>query len=117
LLALDPTTLRPGVNSVSAADVHTFEHENIKSAALLDFLRAERESYHAFIFLPYMFAPATLGAPLVADRAWLQPCLHDEPAAYLPQTARLFRRVRALLFNSEGELALALRLYGPGIQS
>ncbi|MFL6211191.1 MAG: glycosyltransferase family 4 protein [Pyrinomonadaceae bacterium] len=117
LLALDPATLRPGVNSISAADAHTFEHENIKSAALLDFLRAERESYHAFIFLPYMFAPATLGAPLVADHAWLQPCLHDEPAAYLPQTARLFRRVRALLFNSEGELELALRLYGPGIYS
>jgi glycosyltransferase involved in cell wall biosynthesis len=117
LLALDAATLRPGVNPVSPADARTFEHENIKSTALLDCLRAERENYHAFIFLPYMFAPATLGAPLVADRAWLQPCLHDEPAAYLPQTARLFRRVRALLFNSEGELALALRLYGPGIYS
>jgi glycosyltransferase involved in cell wall biosynthesis len=115
LLALDAAILRPAVNPVSAADARTFEHENIKSAALLDFLRSERASYHAFIFLPYMFAPATLGAPLVADRAWLQPCLHDEPAAYLPQTARLFRRARALLFNSEGELELALRLYGPGI--
>jgi glycosyltransferase involved in cell wall biosynthesis len=62
-----------------------------------------------------MFAPATKGAPLVADRAWLQPCLHDEAAAYLPHVAELFRRVRALLFNSEGEMELALRLYGPGI--
>src|SRR5205085_6363518 len=64
-----------------------------------------------------MFAPAMLGLPLVANRPWLQPCLHDEAAAYLPETAELFRRARALLFNSEGELELALQLYGPSIHS
>lgn len=115
LLALDPATLRPGVNPVSAAEAHTFGAENIKSPALLAYLQTERAAYHAFIFLPYMFAHATAGVPLVAERAWLQPCLHDEPAAYLPQTAALFRHARRLLFNSEGELELALRLYGPGI--
>lgn len=117
LLALAHADLRPGVSPVSAADAHTFVHENVKSAALLDHLRAEADAYQAFIFLPYMFAPATLGLPLVAPRAWLQPCLHDEPAAYLPQTAALFRLARGLLFNSAGEFELALRLYGPGIYS
>jgi glycosyltransferase involved in cell wall biosynthesis len=115
LLALAATALRPGVSPLSAAEAHTFVHENIKSAALLAYLHAARETYQAFIFLPYMFAPTLLGALLVADRAWLQPCLHDEAAAYLPETAETFRRVRALLFNSEGERELALRLYGPGI--
>ncbi|PYS91964.1 MAG: group 1 glycosyl transferase [Acidobacteria bacterium] len=117
LLALDATVLRPGVSPLSADEAHTFIHENIKSGALLEHLRNERTSYHAFIFLPYMFAPAMLGLPLVANRAWLQPCLHDEAAAYLPETAELFRRARALLFNSEGELELALQLYGPSIHS
>ncbi|HYY43462.1 MAG TPA: glycosyltransferase family 4 protein, partial [Pyrinomonadaceae bacterium] len=115
LLALDPVSFRPSVNPVTDEAAHTFVHENIKSAALLRFLHAERDTYHAFIFLPYMFAPATLGAPLVAETAWLQPCLHDEAQAYLPQTAAMFRRMRGLLFNSEGEFELALRLYGPGI--
>src|SRR6267143_6530132 len=115
LSALAPSTLRPGVNPISVQDARTFVHENIRSAALLDYLRAEHDSYQAFIFLPYMFAPIMLGALHVAERAWLQPCLHDEVAAYLPQTAELFRRVRGILFNSEGEMELALRLYGPGI--
>ena len=115
LLTLDRSALRPGVNPVSADEARTFIHENIKSAALLAYLRAEREAYHAFLFLPYMFGPSVLGVPMVSDRAWLQPCLHDEAAAYLPQIAAMFSRARALLYNSAGELELALRLFGPGL--
>lgn len=110
-------SLRRGVSPVSVADTETFINENVKAQALLDYLAAEREKYHAFIFLPYMFSMTTLGVPVVADRAWLQPCLHDEPQAYFPQTAALFRQARGLLFNSAGEFELALRLYGPGIQT
>ncbi|HSE32729.1 MAG TPA: glycosyltransferase [Pyrinomonadaceae bacterium] len=109
--------LRRGLSPVSLEDTETFVHENIKSKALLEFLSANKESYHAFIFLPYMFSTTTLGLPIVARRAWLQPCLHDEPQAYFPQTAALFRRSRGILFNSRGEFELALRLYGPGIHT
>lgn len=115
LLTLDRSALRPGVNPVSADDARTFIQENIKSAALLTHLRSESETYHAFLFLPYMFGSSVLGVRLVSDRAWLQPCLHDEPAAYLPQIAAMFRHARALLFNSAGEMELAMRLFGPGI--
>ncbi len=117
LLALDANDLRPGVSPLTEAEAHTFVNNNINSHALLAYLRAEAPTYHALIFLPYMFAPVMLGVPLAAAHAWLQPCLHDEPPAYLPQTAALFQHARALLFNSEGELELALRLYGPGIHT
>lgn len=117
LLALDQKTLRRGVAPITTDETNTFIQENIKSSALLNYLRGERETYDAFIFLPYMFASAVVGLPLVADRAWLQPCLHDEPQAYLPDVAELFRQARGLLFNSEGEFELALNLYGPGIYS
>jgi glycosyltransferase involved in cell wall biosynthesis len=115
LLALDRFNLRPGVNPVSADEARVFIHENIKSAALLAYLQAERHSYHTFLFLPYMFGPSVLGVPIVSDRAWLQPCLHDESAAYLPQIAEMFSSAGRLLFNSPGEMELALRLFGPGI--
>ena len=115
LLTVDRSALRPGVNPVTTYEAHTFIHENIKSAALLEYLEAEHHAYHAFLFLPYMFGPSVLGVPTVSDRAWLQPCLHDEAAAYLPQMAEMFSSARALLFNSPGELELALRLFGPGI--
>ncbi len=115
LLSDECKSLRPGVSPISIEDAETFNNENIKSKPLLDYLAANKDKYHAFVFLPYMFSPATHGVPLVADRAWLQPCLHDEPQAYFAQTAEMFRQARALLFNSPGEFELALRLYGPGI--
>ena len=51
----------------------------------------------------------------MGDRAVLQPCLHDESYAYLPQVAEAFYTARRLLFNSEGEQELALKLFGPAI--
>ena len=67
------------------------------------------------MFIPYLYGPILNGLPLVASSAFLQPCLHDEAYAYLPQVARVFHAARGLLFNSEGEAQLARQLYGPGI--
>lgn len=115
LLSYPRHGLRRGVSPVSLAETETFAHENIKSSSLLKYLDSNGHVYGHLIFLPYMFGPVTLGLPLVAERAWLQPCLHDEPQAYFPQTAKMFRAAKGLLFNSEGEFELALGLYGPGI--
>jgi glycosyltransferase involved in cell wall biosynthesis len=112
LLALTPLDLRAGVCPVSATDAEIFSTQNINSPALLEHLRAHGDDYQSFIFIPYMFAPATSGLPLVAERAYLLPCLHDEPAAYFPVVENLFHRARLLLFNSDGEQELAARLYG-----
>lgn len=115
LLAFDHSVLTPGVNPLSGGEAQTFVNENIKSCTLLDYLRETRSSYDLFLFLPYMFATSVLGVPTVADRAWLQPCLHDEGAAYLPEIAAMFRAARRILFNSVGEFETALRVFGPGI--
>jgi len=115
LLALTPARLRFGVSPLSDADAEIFTGENINSPVLLEHLRAHGDDYRAFLFIPYMFAPATRGLPLVAERALLQPCLHDEPAAYLPAVEEMFRRARLVLFNSDGERELAARLYGASV--
>ena len=120
LLALAPDELRPGVCPVTEAETNIFVAENINSAALLKHLRARAGDYQAVIFLPYMFGPIVAGVALVATRqgrAFLQPCLHDEPQAYFPQVEELFRRADKILFNSAGERQLAGKLYGPGIHS
>lgn len=114
LLDLDATRLLPGVSPVDECDERVFIDENIKSQALLDYLKKEANSYSAVLFLPYMFQSTMVGA-LTVGNALVQPCLHDEPQAYFSQTAEVFRKARWLLFNSEGEYHLALRLYGPGI--
>lgn len=115
LLALAPTDLRPGVSPVSDGDANVFVNENINSPALLAHLRAHADDYSAFLFIPYMFAPTTRGLPHVARRAFLQPCLHDEPAAYLPAVEASFQKASRILFNSDGERELAARLYGASV--
>ena len=115
VLSIGQDSLRPGVNPFTCGTGDTFIHENIKSPKLLKYLSKNKENYHAFIFLPYLYGPILNGLPLVADRAWLQPCLHDEAYAYLPRVEELFRMARGILYNSDGEARLARRLYGPGI--
>jgi len=117
LLALERSDLKSGVSPVSRADAETFLEDNVQSAALLAHLRQHRESYRVFLFLAYLYGPTLKGLPLVADRAYLQLCLHDEAYAYLPQVDHVVRCAKGLLFNSEGEAELAARLYGPAVWS
>lgn len=113
LLAVPRSALRPGVSPVDAATADTFVRENIHAPELLEHLERHGAGYTAVLFLPYLYGPTLLGVERVAERAWLQPCLHDEAYAYLPPVAALVARVRGLLFNSDGEAELAARLYGP----
>ncbi len=116
VLSLPVENLLPGVSPFTCGTADTFIYENINSSKLLRFLKKHREDYHAFIFLPYLYGPILNGLPLVADKAYLQPCLHNEAYAYLPRVEELFRMARGILYNSAGEARLARTLYGPGIQ-
>ncbi|HVF71486.1 MAG TPA: glycosyltransferase [Chthoniobacterales bacterium] len=116
LLNLETDSLQPGVPPVSLDDARIFAHELIKSSAMMAYLREQQAKYDSFLFLPYLYGPVLEGVQIVGDRAVLQPCLHDEAYAYLPQVADAFYRARLLFFNSEGEQELALRLFGPGIR-
>ncbi len=115
LLSMPVEALVPGSSPVPAEEAEVFVDELIKSAALLDFLRAKKSDYDWFVLMPYLYGPVLRGTEIVAERAALQPCLHDEAYAYLPQVADAFRRAKKILFNSEGERELALRLYGPTV--
>jgi glycosyltransferase involved in cell wall biosynthesis len=115
LQAFPQTSLIPGVSPVSDEDAQVFVDELIRSEALQRFLERHRTDFDAFILLPYLYGPVIYGLAAVADRACLQPCLHDESYAYLPQVADAFFNARKLLFISEGEAELAARLYGPAV--
>jgi glycosyltransferase involved in cell wall biosynthesis len=117
LLAVRAEDLKPGVSPVAAEDARAFVDHNINSAALVAHLREERESFRAFLFIPYLYGTTLRGLPSVAARACLQPCLHDEAYARLPAVAEIFRGARRILFNSEGERETALKLFGPGIHT
>ena len=109
-----PSILRPGVNPVSDDLSAVFARDNINSNDCYT-LGENKEAYHAFLFIPYLYGPILNGLPLVADRAYLQPCLHNEVYAYLKEVEYIFHKAKGILFNSEGEAFLAQELYGPTI--
>lgn len=115
MLSLPSSSLKPGVNPVTFKNAEIFCSENIHSTQLLNFLKNKQNQYQAFLFIPYLYGPILKGLPLVANSAFLQPCLHDEVYAYLPQVSNIFHKAQGLLFISEGESQLARQLYGPGI--
>ncbi len=115
LMSLGTADLRRAVSPIGDEDARLFYDNSINSPGLYAYLAAEGHSYGHVLFLPYLYGPTLFGLPLVAERAYLQPCLHDESYAYLPRVAEIVHRSRGILLNSEGEYELALRLFGPGI--
>lgn len=115
LLAVRREALRPGCSPVDPATADAFVRENVHAPDLLRHLERAGSSYDAVVFVPYLYGPTLLGVERVRGRAWIQPCLHDECYAYLPQVAAAMAQARGLLFNSAGEAELAARLYGPAV--
>jgi glycosyltransferase involved in cell wall biosynthesis len=115
LLAIPRNDLRAQTARIDVPSQATFLAENINSDELVAYIERERRRYRAFIFLPYLYGTTLRGIAVAGDRAYLQPCLHDEVYAYLRPVQRAVHLARGLLFNSPGEAALAARIYGPGI--
>jgi glycosyltransferase involved in cell wall biosynthesis len=79
---------------------------------LFDHLLREGHRYGAVVFSPYMFWTTTVCMPLVAEKAIVIPCLHDEVYARLEAIRPVLRDPTRLWFLSEPEHELAHRL-GP----
>jgi glycosyltransferase involved in cell wall biosynthesis len=82
----------------------------VSSDALLDAIATRRER-RRFVFIPYPFPTSFWGSAIAGERAYLLPCLHDEPYAYYNTYAWMFRRAQRVLANSAAERELVLRLY------
>lgn len=115
LLSLRRDELRRDLAPLPREKTDAFLREGIRSSALLQHLQAHGNDYDALVFLPYLYGTTIEGVPLVADRAFLLPCVHDEAYAYLDGVRDVFRKARGLLFNSDGELSVAASLYGPWV--
>ena len=115
LLGMPASEFVPGGAPLSLHEESIFCDELIRSPELVSYVAGKAREYDVFIFLPYLYSPVIQALPQVADKALLQPCLHDEPYAYLRRVDALFRKARVVLFNSEGEQELAVRMYGPAV--
>ncbi len=117
LLSQPREWLKWNARSIPPGVAAAFCGENIDSPGLLKYLADWGRAYHAVIFTPYLYGPVLQGVALLGERAYLQPCLHDEAYAYLPQVRSMFHSAKGLLFNSQAEYCLAQQLYGSEIAS
>ncbi|RME59007.1 MAG: glycosyltransferase, partial [Candidatus Dadabacteria bacterium] len=85
---------------------------SVVSDSMLYFLEKKKKEYNCIFFAPYLFGTTFWGVPLCEERAFLIPCLHDEPYAYLQTVQFCFKKARGAFFNSMPEMELAQRLYG-----
>jgi glycosyltransferase involved in cell wall biosynthesis len=113
LLSIPRAGLRPGIPPVDPERARPWTDHNINSGALESWLAGNHERYDAVVFIPYLYGPTLRGVHLVAGKAWMQPCLHDEVYAYLPDVASALYASQGLLFLSAGERDSAVRLFGP----
>lgn len=71
--------------------------------ALTAYIHAHRDDYDAFVFFGYLYATTFDNLPLVADKAWLVPCTHDEWPLNFTLFDRLFALPRGFVFNTAAE--------------
>ena len=76
------------------------------------YLLVHGAEYDHVVFSPYLFWTTTVCMPLVADRAVVIPCLHDEEYARLDVVRPVLRDPRRVWFLSEPEHQVAHQL-GP----
>jgi glycosyltransferase involved in cell wall biosynthesis len=70
---------------------------------LLDYLSRHAHSYDVLIFFTYLYAPTVLGLEIAPERSILAPTAHNEPAIHLDIYKEMFRRPKAIAFNTEVE--------------
>ncbi len=70
---------------------------------LLEHLQRTHRAYDILIFFTYLYAPTALGLQIDPSRSILVPTAHDEPAIKLRLYRDLFRKAKALAYNTDVE--------------
>jgi glycosyltransferase involved in cell wall biosynthesis len=96
----------------SLDDQYSWLAWNFAVPGLFHHLLRHGERYEAVVFSPYLFWTTSVCLPLVANKAVVVPCLHDEVYARLDLLKAVLAAPAMVWFLSEPEHALAHRL-GP----
>jgi glycosyltransferase involved in cell wall biosynthesis len=76
------------------------EAQGPSSPDLIAYVKQHKHEYDAFIFFPYLYATTYFTLPLVADKAYLAPCAHDEWPIYMSMWDSFFEKPRGYIFNT-----------------
>lgn len=99
--------------AVEPEDEAAWLRHSVGSRALYAHLRRTGDAYDRILMGPYLFGLTYFASRIHPRKTVLVPCLHDEPFAYLNSFRDMARDARLVMFNSEPERDLAVRLFGP----
>lgn len=96
---------------ISPIEEQIYMENMINSDDLYSYIRDHVNEYDHFFFIPYMFGTTYYGSLIYPEKSILIPCLHDESYAYMHIFKKMFKDVKAVIYNSEPEKELANRIY------
>lgn len=99
-------------NGFTPEDEEIYFREDINSDEMYAFIRDNRDSYRAFLFIPYMYGITFNGSSCCPEKSVLIPCLHDESYAYMRILRQKMNSFRGMIFHAKPEEELAVTLYG-----
>lgn len=98
-------------NHFDEKDEEVYFREDINSEELCAFIRAHKEEYRAFVFIPYMYGITFNGSSCCPEKSILIPCLHDESYAYMQILKDKMKSFQGMIFHAKPEKELAEKLY------
>ena len=93
-------------------DEEIYFREDINSKEMYAYIRQKKDAYRAFVFIPYMYGITFNGSSCCPEKSILIPCLHDESYAYMQVLKQKMNSFRGMVFLSNPEKDLAIKLYG-----
>lgn len=88
-----------------------FEKQGPYSPAAIDYIRKNKDTYDAFIFVTYLYYLTVAGLPEVAEKSILIPTAHEEPFIHFKTYESFFKLPKAFVFLTDEEKALVQRLF------
>lgn len=102
-------------------NIHTkkLEEKRLKARGpfapgLIEYIKDNKDSYDAFIFVTYMYYPAYFGAKEVYDKAYFIPTAHEEEPIHMNIYKELFNRVKGIIYLTDEERKLVNGLFDNG---
>lgn len=88
-----------------------FEKQGPYCPAAIDYIRAHKNDYDAFIFVTYLYYLTVMGMPEVKEKAIFIPTAHEEPFIHFKTYETLFTLPKAYIFLTDEEKELVQGLF------
>lgn len=89
----------------------TFVREMINSPEMYEYIKAHKDDYALFVYIPYMFGTTVNGILSCPEKAVVIPCFHEESYIHMRIFRNVFEQAAGMLYNAEPEKILANKVF------